>query len=382
MNLACNSTCRQSSVYRPYSISRRHLIGLGVGSLISCRIVTAMQNDKLLEADKILRNATDSKQVRAAVLHVRDGNSVFERAYGDITTPKAAFLLGSISKPIAITSLMILVDRGKVRLEEPVKTYLPEFVGDGREKVTVQNLLTHVSGLPDQLTENARLRSSHAPLSEFVKGAMKVPLGFAPATKYEYSSMAILLATEIAARVSGVEIKELVDSTVLEPLGMENSSLGMRRLKSNQTVPCQVEFGAIEAGGGSSDSKSWDWNSTYWRELGAPWGGLHASAADVATFLESFLHPRGLIFKPETARLMIRNHNPLGLTPRGLGFDVGMRASCPECSEQVFGHTGSTGTIAWADPARNRICVILTTLPARALAGHPRQQASKFVASM
>ena len=363
-------------------LTRRELVGMGMCGLLSCRVVNAMQQDNLQEAAEILRRATATKEIRAAVLHVRDGDSTFERSFGEAKSPSAAFLLGSISKPIAITSLMVLHDRGKVQLADPVKKYIPEFTGGQRDQVTVQHLLTHVSGLPDQLPENAQLRSSHAPLSEFVKGAIKVPLNFAPGTRYDYSSMAILLATEIAQRISGVEIKELVDTTVLAPLEMTNSSLGMRRLKPEQTVPCQVEFGAVEAGGGSADSKSWDWNSPYWRALGAPWGGLHASAADVATFLDSFLHPTGKLVRPEIARLMIRNHNGTGLTSRGLGFDVGMRASCRGCSEQVFGHTGSTGTIAWADPAKNRICVVLTTLPARAMTNHPRQLASDRIAEM
>ncbi len=151
-------------------------------------------------------------------MHVRLGKTLFTRCFGEATSVDAAFLLGSISKPIAIAALMTLFDKGLFGLDDKVKKHLPEFTGGARDRVTIRHLLTHVSGLPDQLPENASLRQSHAPLSEFVKAAIRVPLGFEPGTRYEYSSMAILLAAEIAQRLSGVEIKQFVDESVLRPI--------------------------------------------------------------------------------------------------------------------------------------------------------------------
>ena len=341
-----------------------------------------LSEDKLSEAVQILASATARGEVRAAVLYARLGKSVLHQAFGDAKSVDASFLLGSISKPIAIAAVMTLFDQGMFGLDDPVSKYLPEFKGDAKDRVTIRHLLTHVSGLPDQLPENADLRKSHAPLSEFVKGAVQVPLHFEPGTKYEYSSMAILLATEIAQRITGVPFREFVDTVVIQPLGMRRTAFGMGRLKPEDTMPSQVEFGAIESGGGASDSKDWDWNSRYWRELGAPWGGAQASAFDVGLFLEEFLHPSGKLFRPEVAQLMIRNHNPDGIESRGLGLDVGMEASCRKCSSNTFGHTGSTGTIAWADPERDRVCVVLTTLPAGSMKDHPRQLVSDYIASM
>ena len=78
---------------------------------------------------------------------------------------------------------------------------------------------------------------------------------------------------------------------------------------------------------------------------------------------------------------MIKNHNPKEVTPRGLGFGVGKEAGSPGCSEQTFGHTGSTGTLCWADPASNTICVVLTSLPGRAAKQHPREVAAERVAA-
>jgi len=80
--------------------------------------------------------------------------------------------------------------------------------------VTIRHLLTHTSGLPDQLAGNDELRKRHAPLSEFAGQAIRTPLGFAPGSRYEYSSMGILLATQIGERLSGSSIFELVDRAV------------------------------------------------------------------------------------------------------------------------------------------------------------------------
>ena len=77
---------------------------------------------------------------------------------------------------------------------------------------------------------------------------------------------------------------------------------------------------------------------------------------------------------------MLRNHNPDGLPPRGLGFAIGPSAGSPGCSAATFGHGGSTGTLAWADPQSETICVVLTTLPGRADRPHPRSLVSDRVA--
>ncbi len=90
-----------------------------------------------------------------------------------------------------------------------------------------------------------------------------------------------------------------------------------------EMVSCQMDGAAPESGSGDPQAREWDWDSPYWRKLGAPWGGTHAAAPDLARFLGEFLRARGQVVKPETARVMIRNHNPAAFTPRGLGFGVG-----------------------------------------------------------
>jgi CubicO group peptidase (beta-lactamase class C family) len=162
---------------------------------------------------------------------------------------------------------------------------------------------------------------------------------------------------------------------------MNRSAQGLGRFRLEEMVSCQAAGAAPESGGGDPQAREWDWNSLYWRRLGAPWGGTHASAPDLGRFLGEFLGARGQVVRPETARMMVRNHNPQGLTPRGLGFAVGRGAGSPGCSDQTFGHTGSTGTLCWADPASETICVVLTSLPRRGAERHPRELAAERVAA-
>ena len=362
-------------------MERRTFLGTALALAADPPSFAAPARGRWEDAAEVLERATAAKQVDAAVLCVVQKGESFTRHFGKAASADAMFLLGSVSKPINVAAVMTLFDRGKFRLDDRVKKFLHAFTGGGRDGVTIRHLLTHTSGLPDQLPNNNQLRKQHAPLTEFAAQATRAPLAFAPGTRYRYSSMGILLAARIAEVVSGSDIRTLVERSVFRPLGMKHSAQGLGRFKLEEMVPCQAEGAAPESGGGAPQARGWDWNSPYWRKLGAPWGGTHASAPDVATFLGEFMGARGKVVKPGTARLMTRNHNPEGLTPRGLGFDVGKGSGGRGCSERTFGHTGSTGTLCWADPASETVCVVLTSLPRRAARRHPRELAAERVAA-
>lgn len=361
-------------------MKRRMFLGTALACAAASPLFAALRKERWEDAAEVLERAAAAKQVDAAVLHVAQKDESFTRHFGKAASGDAMFLLGSISKPINVTALMTLFDQGKLQLDDHVKKYLPAFTGDRRDDVTVRQLLTHVSGLPDQLASNNELRKQHAPLTEFAAQTIKTRLHFAPGARYQYSSMGILLAARIAEVISGSDILTLVDRAVFQPLGMKHSAQGLGKFKQEEMVVCQMDGAAPESGGGDPQAKKWDWNSPYWRKLGAPWGGTHASAPDVARFLGEFMGAKGQAVKPPTARLMIKNHNPEGVTPRGLGFGVGKGSGSVGCSEQTFGHTGSTGTLCWADPATETICVVLTSLPAKAQ-NHPRVLAGERVAA-
>lgn len=342
-------------------MNRRHFTTLLTG--IAAMKSRGAEPVSMQSALQIIQTQIDNGTLHSAVLHVRRGDQVTQHVFGK-AKPDSMFLLGSITKPLAVAiPVMILVDRGELKLSDPAVKYLPEFNEGARKDITIEQLLTHTSGLPDQLENNNELRARHAPLSEFVKGAVRTPLLFSPGTKYHYQSMGILLAAEIVERVTKTPLPEFLQQHVFTPLGMSRTVLGLGKFKKSDMVPMQTEHAAPEAGGGDPKAREWDWNSEYWRNLGAPWGGAHSTAADVAACLRSFLHPDGKVLREETARLMVQDNTPALEAHRGIGFMVGPASLGKGCSPRAFGHSGSTGTLAWADPATDITFVLLTALP-------------------
>ena len=334
------------------------LAGLGLPIRARCANSSAMHT-----ATQIIQTQIDNGTLHSAVLHVRRGDQVTQHVFGKAQAD-SMFLLGSITKPLATAvPVMILVDRGELKLSDPAVKYLPEFNEGARKEITIEQLLTHTSGLPDQLENNNELRAHHALLSEFVKGALHTPLLFAPGTKYHYQSMGIMLAAEIVERVTKTKLPEFLAKEVFTPLSMTRTVLGLGKFKKTDMVLAQTEHAAPEAGAGDPNARDWDWNSDYWRNLAAPWGGVHSTVGDLSIFLRCFMHPDGKVLREETTRLMIQNHTPGLEARRGIGFALSGLGK--GCSDKSFGHSGSTGTLAWADPETDTTCVILTSLPSR-----------------
>ena len=316
-------------------ILRRHLF------------LMALQRGRFDAAAEMVRAAKKSGQVRSAALYIRHGKTIIAES------PAGVYLLASITKPMTAAAVMLLSDRGQLKLDDTVVKFIPEFKGSDRASMTIRHLLTHSSGLPDMLPENEALRKRHAPLRDWVALTCKTPLLFAPGTQVRYQSMGILLAAEIAERLTGSPLREFLDKEIFKPLGMRTASLGLGGRSIPSTEQCEVT--------GNDD---WNWNSPYWRNLGAPWGGAHAAAPDVAKFLEAFLNKDNRILKSETKAAMISNQTAGLNEPRGLGFMVKPGSFGVKCSPATFGHYGSTGTVAWADPKTGLVCVLLTTKPA------------------
>jgi CubicO group peptidase (beta-lactamase class C family) len=323
----------------------------------------SLKKDHLEQAAALISKSTDSGEVSAASLYVRQGDLLFKRAFGRAHDPDDVFLLASITKPMTAIGVMILADRGQLALSDPVHKYIPEFAGGDRQLVTIRHLLTHTSGLPDQLAENVELRKRHAGLKEFVAATCRTPLLFKPGTEVKYQSMGLLLATEIAERIIKRPFREFLRDELFRPAGMTKTSLGLGGRKISDTMLCQAQSAPGLYGGGDS-TQSWNWNSQYWRDLGAPWGGAHSTASDVARMLTMFLKPDGRILKRETAAAMITNQTSGLNEPRGIGWMLKPGEFGSKCSPRTFGHYGATGTVAWADPQTELVCVLLTTKPA------------------
>jgi CubicO group peptidase (beta-lactamase class C family) len=337
-----------------------------------------MSGMRLEIVNQILTQETKSGRVTAAsVLVARRGIIVLRGGWGtlapDAASPRAGpervYILASITKPVTVTALMLLVERGQVCLTDPVQKYLPEFQGPGRDKVRVKDLLTHTSGLPDMLPENVKLREANAPLAEFVKGAMTTPLLFEPRTSFSYSSMGTLLAAAIVERVAQMPLAQFEQQELFEPLKMKHSSLGLGARPLMDTARVQGDsFAETE-----KELERYGANSRYLRQLGHPWGGMHSNVDDLGIFLQMFLNGgvydgKRILGRPTVEAMIADQNRPLD-HPWGLGWGLqpssAWNAFGELSSERTFGHSGASGTVAWADPQRELLCVILTTRPWR-----------------
>ena len=333
---------------------------------------------KLGQAAALLESWTRDGRVQGASLLVTQGPRRFARNFGTAKGAEPVFLLASLTKPMTAAAVMSLVDAGQLSLDDHAVKFFPSFTGEGRESITLRHLLTHSAGLPDMLAGDEAMRARHAVLGDYREGALKAPVKFAPGSSYSYSSMGILLAAEIAQKITGKPIADLVEERVLHPLGMRRTGYGLRGRANIGTVPSQGAPAMTEAG--RKSWPGWNWNSEYWRNLGAPWGGALGSAADVERFCREFLELRGRILKPATEQMMIVNQSPAGVKASGLGFDLPPGVGAPACGPRTFGHNGSTGTLSWADPGTGTVCVVLTTLYDAAVRPHPAHLAGDLVA--
>jgi len=318
--------------------------------------------ERLAHASALLGAEVAAGRVAAAsILVARNGHVVLHAGHG--AAPDAVYLLASISKPVNAVALMRLVERGAIALDDPVAYYLHEFAGADRASVRVRDLLTHTSGLPDMLPENLELRRAHAPLSAFVQGACTVPLLYPPRSSFAYQSMGTLLAGEIVQCVSGQPLRVFHQREIFDLLGMHQSSLGLGGRQIADTVWCEYAS--------SPDVDRFGANTPYWRDMGHPWGGMHSTVTDLSLLLQAFLNGGALrgqtLLGRATVQRMLSDQNTAIGQPWGLGWGLATSPVWVYCGELVsprtFGHSGATGTVAWADPDSQLLTVILTSRP-------------------
>jgi len=349
--------------------------------IFGCAALLIFKN-RLDDAVSLIEKATTAgwfgteASILAASLEVKQGSFVLSRGFGKAKQADTVFLLTSISKTMIAAGIMLLSDRGLLALSDRVQKYLPEFTRDGRDEVFIRHLLTHIAGLPELLPQELQLLASHAPLEDFVLATCRTPLLFKPGTRVSYSNLGVLLAAEIAQRILHRPYRDFLRKELFEPLKMMDTYLGLGRYRIEETARNQ------------QGSLKFDPNDSYYRDLGAPWGGIHSTVSDVTRFLDAFLDPDGGLLKKQTAEAMVKNQT-VGLSePWGLGwmlaqshdFDVHeWRATHrlpwlwskfdavthgafgQQCSPLTFGHYGVSGTVAWADPGTRVTCVLLTT---------------------
>ncbi len=294
------------------------------------------------------------------------------------------FLIASPTKPLTATAILLLVERGELQLTDRVADFVPEFATAGKDKTLLVHLLTHTSGLPDQLPENYALREQHAPLEEFVQRTCRYQPDFDPGTKVQYQSMGYLMLGEVLLRVTGTTLPDFLRAHVFDPLDMHDTALGMPESWQQPAAdggPSRFDRLVEVREPKSMVGKDWAWNSLYWRRLGAPWGGVLSSATDLGKLCRHLLQVHrgepGLL-APATLAAMTENQLPWlpdlpehsrRTTPWGLGWQLNwpwhVRTFGDLLSSSAYGHWGATGTMLWIDPPRDQYAVLLTSQPLR-----------------
>ncbi|MFQ6040378.1 MAG: serine hydrolase domain-containing protein [Candidatus Poribacteria bacterium] len=330
------------------------------------------------------RAVVEGSLMGAAIQVSRQGIALKPRCFGRrelnpdgaSVEPDTIFLVASVTKPVTAAAAMLLVERGKLCLDEPVSSIIPEFGKKGKERVLVRHLFTHTSGLPDQLPENQQLRAQHAPLKEFIRRICEVELLFPPGTNVSYQSCGLAMLSEIVERIEGVPLREFMRRELFEPLGMKDTSLGAQQDRVERISKVKIPAGAFQYGSTETD---WNWNSQYWWNFGAPWGGMFTTVEDMTVFCQMFLNGGRFgevqILSPTTVAAMTINQiaampnitEEVKLTNRwGLGWrlrSLNNSGFGDLVSEAAYGHSGATGTLVWLDPQLQLTCVIFTNDP-------------------
>ncbi|OAI57871.1 hypothetical protein AYO47_07325 [Planctomyces sp. SCGC AG-212-M04] len=299
------------------------------------------------------------------------------RRLSDPTTkvqPDDRFVIASLTKPVVAMGVLALVEQGRIGLNDRVSEYLPEYRDAPKRSTTIRHLLTHTSGLPDSLPNNFALRQAHAPLAEFVKGACEIGLDFPPGRGVQYQSLGYALLGEIINRVSGRPFGQFLKEAFFDPLGMESTTIGPVAPKVSKPI-VEIRVPAEMSGG-----DDWNWNSPYWQELGAPWGGMISTARDLARFCEMILGEGRLnsvrVLSEASVRAATTNQLEYlrdvpeadrRTRPWGFGWRLNWPAHAA-CFADIlpataFGHWGATGTLFWMNRENQAAVVILSSQP-------------------
>jgi len=346
--------------------------------------LASVSSSQLALMEAVIEEGINQHKLPGAVVLVgRKGKIVWRKAYGsraleparEAMTVDTIFDLASLTKVVATaTSIMILVERGKVRLSDPVSVYIPELKGDGREKITIEQLLIHRSGYAPDFD----LREQWSGYDEAIKRLIKEPLRTAPGTRFVYSDINYITLGEVVHRVSGTPLNEFALKNIFAPLGMHDTGFNPTPSLKLRIAPTEKRKGQLSYLGDSAtnagpDAEAWlrgqVHDPTSYRMGGvAGHAGLFSTASDLSIYCQMILNGgqyKGVrILGPETVAEMTRPRlvNSSGGT-RGLGWDVNTSFSSNRGEIfplGSFGHTGFTGTSMWIDPASEMFLIFLS----------------------
>ncbi len=353
------------------------ILGLAVlwASMPSARAANlpAPAPPRLAVLDSIVRDAIHDGQIPGAVLLVgHNGQVIYRKAFGERSleprreamTVDTIFDIASLTKVVATTTaVMQLVEKGEVRLNDPVAKYLPQFVQNDKDDVTVRMLLTHHSGLTEDLD-----------LSELWEGrGTAFALAFAekpiypPGSRFLYSDINFIVLGALVERVSGQPFDSYCVQHIFAPLGMKHTRFLPPTSWRPKIAPTQYDEDGKMLRGVVHDPTA--------RRMGGVAGhaGLFSTADDLSKFAQALLNGSAVLPSLAVEKMTTPQQPPTSFVLRGLGWDI----DSPFSSNRgdllpvgSFGHTGFTGTSMWIDPTTRTYIILLTN------AIHPRGKGS------
>jgi uncharacterized protein YbbC (DUF1343 family)/CubicO group peptidase (beta-lactamase class C family) len=349
-----------------------------LGALLSCLLSLLSRQslaeqqqtaNKFKDVDAIVEKAVAEGNIPGAVLLVgHNGKVVYRRAFGarslepvrEPMTVDTVFDLASLTKCIATaTSIMKLVEEGRIRLGDPVATYLPDFAQNGKKDITIRDLLTHYSGMPPDLD----LKSAWSGREMAYEMAMSEKPINPPGSQFVYSDINFETLGFLVEKITGQTLNEYASANIFVPLRMKHTRFLPPREWVSHIAPTQYDEQGQMLRGVVHDPTA--------RRMGGVAGhaGLFSTADDMALFAEDLLSGFTVLSQSAVDKMTSPEQPPNATALRGLGWDIDSPFSTNRgelLPVGSFGHTGFTGTSLWIDPVTNTYIIFLTN------AVHPR----------
>lgn len=327
-------------------------------------------DERLGVIDSIVKDAIRDKQVPGAVVLIwHNGQTIYRKAFGsraleprrEVMTVDTIFDLASLTKVVATTTaVMQLVEDGKVRLNEPVAKYIPEFSQNDKQDITIRQLLTHFSGLTEDLDLTERWQGRETAL----KMAYAEKPIFPPGSRFLYSDINFITLGALVEQVSGTTLDEYCEKNVFKPLKMTHTRFLPPASWRPKIAPTQYS---------DEDNKMLRGivHDPTARRMGGVAGhaGLFSTADDLSKFAEALLTGSTVLPPLVVEKMTTPQQPPTAQVLRGFGWDIDSPFSTNRgdlLPVGSFGHTGFTGTSLWIDPTTRTYIILLTN------AVHPR----------
>ena len=323
----------------------------------------ALQEEQMAPISEMAKKEIQAGRIPGAVILIGNkGKVVYRRASGlRAQKPKKVpmtadtiFDIASLTKVIATsTAVAQLVEMGKLNLEDPVAKYWPEFKVNGKEQITVRDLLTHYSGLRPALDSRPNGSGYTTVLSMVEEEKPVLP----PGTSFIYSDINFIILGELVSRISGEPLDVYCADHIFKPLEMKDTGFKPPSLLRPRIAPTQYQHGATGKIllGEVHDPTAYNMGGV------AGHAGVFSTADDLAIFAQMVLDGgsrKGVqILSPLMVKKMTTPQSPPDKMPlRGLGWNIDSSLA----SEDSYGHKGFTGTGIWIDPVSNTYVIILT----------------------